>query len=406
MFVADANRGIRLQGWYWHIRGFDIKGAGDNGMYIENGSYNIIENCAFYENRDSGLQLGHGASHNRIINCDSYNNADPGHGNADGFAAKLNVGTGNYFYGCRAWNNSDDGFDGYLRGADTVNTVLENCWIFSNGYLADGTASRGNGQGIKMGGGDNGNADSLRHNIRLIRCLVFDNRDKGYDQNNNRGSMTLLNTTAYRNGRNYVISGAVRHGSVVTVINGVSLGTLGSLASHVVQATNGWLPPFSVTSADFVSIDTTGVRGPRKSDGKLPDITFMYPARGSQVIDAGTDIGLPFKGNAPDLGCFESDWPTSVVAFYTSPISFILFQNYPNPFNPTTTIRFNIETSALTSLIVYDVLGREVATLLNGYLHAGTYNVLWDANAVPSGVYLYRLVSGNDALTRRMTLMK
>jgi parallel beta-helix repeat protein len=123
-----------------YIKGIDITGAGDNGMKIESGSYNTIENCAFYRNRDSGLQLDNGASNNTIRNCDSYFNADPpDYGDADGFATKMNVGSGNYFYGCRSWRNCDDGFDGYMRGADDASTTLENCWAFENGYLEDGT---------------------------------------------------------------------------------------------------------------------------------------------------------------------------------------------------------------------------------------------------------------------------
>jgi hypothetical protein len=406
MLEGSSNQGIRLQGWYWHIRGLDIKGAGDNGMQINNGSYNIIEFCAFYENRDTGLQLDQGASYNQIINCDSYNNADSNHGNADGFAPKLNVGTGNYFYGCRAWNNSDDGFDGYMRGADNVETTLENCWIFKNGYLANESASNGNGNGIKMGGGDNGNADSLRHNITLINCLTFDNRVKGFDQNNNRGSMTLLNCTGYRNGTNYQISGAIKSGSLVTVTNSLALGPMGGLANHVVQTTNSWMPPFSVTSADFVSIDTTGVRGPRNSDGSLPDIPFMRLAQGSPLIDAGTNVGLPFKGIAPDLGCFESDYTTSIIQKHALPTAFSLYQNYPNPFNPRTTIRFDIASSAFTSLTVHDMLGREVATLVNQILEPGMYEIGWDASELASGVYMCRLVSGGSAQTQRMILMK
>ncbi|HEX9007035.1 MAG TPA: right-handed parallel beta-helix repeat-containing protein, partial [Bacteroidota bacterium] len=84
----SSNRGIKFQASYWHVKGLDVKGAGDNGMYLT-GSNNIIENCAFYENQDTGLQLGGGASHNRIVNCDSYFNRDPGQGNADGFSPKL-----------------------------------------------------------------------------------------------------------------------------------------------------------------------------------------------------------------------------------------------------------------------------------------------------------------------------
>ena len=169
MTISSTNRAVTLSGSYWHIKGIDIKGAGDNGMNIS-GSNNIIEFCAFYENHYTGLQLSGGASNNQIINCDSYFNSDPAQGNADGFAPKLNVGTNNYFYGCRAWQNSDDGWDGYLRPSNDVSTTLENCWCFSNGYLSDGSPSSGNGNGFKMGGSDN---KDLMHNFtfKKLSCI-------------------------------------------------------------------------------------------------------------------------------------------------------------------------------------------------------------------------------------------
>ena len=303
MAISSSNRGITLSGSYWYIKGIDIKGAGDNGMNIS-GSNNIIEFCSFYENHDTGLQLGGGASNNQIINCDSYYNEDPGQGNADGFAPKLDVGTNNYFYGCRAWQNSDDGWDGYMRGNNNVNTTLENCWCFKNGYLKDGSPSSGNGNGYKMGGSDD---HTLMHNFTLKNCVAFDNRVRGFDQNNNKGSMTLYNCSAYRNGINYSITSTLNSGKTATVMNCVALGNYGSLAGFVDQQTNSWLSPFNVTNDDFVSIDTAGVRGPRNADGSLPKLNFLHLASGSDLINAGTDVGLPYNGSAPDLGAFESD---------------------------------------------------------------------------------------------------
>ncbi|MBN1600445.1 MAG: right-handed parallel beta-helix repeat-containing protein [Chitinispirillaceae bacterium] len=101
MSLAGGNQGIILNGDYWHIKGLIIKGAGDNGLLIQGGSNNTIEFCDFLDNRDSGCQLKGGASNNRIINCDSYNNRDPDEGDADGFAPKMDVGSGNRFIGCR-----------------------------------------------------------------------------------------------------------------------------------------------------------------------------------------------------------------------------------------------------------------------------------------------------------------
>ncbi len=160
---AFGSAGVRLTGSYWHVHGIDITGAGDNGMKIEGGSNNIIELCNFYRNRDSGLQLDNGAANNTVRNCDSYFNADPtDYADADGFAPKLTVGSGNYFYGCRAWRNCDDGWDGYMRGADDPSTTLENCWAFGNGYLEDGSdpGTQANGNGFKMGGSDDQDAEA------------------------------------------------------------------------------------------------------------------------------------------------------------------------------------------------------------------------------------------------------
>ncbi len=409
MAIASGNRGMNLSKSYWHIKGLDIRKAGDNGMNIS-GSNNIVENCSFSENGDTGLQLGGGASNNQIINCDSYYNVDPSQGNADGFSPKLDVGTGNYFYGCRSWQNSDDGWDGYMRPSDNVTTTLENCWTFQNGYLKNGSASSGNGNGFKLGGGDNSNADSLRHNMILKRCLSFDNRVKGFDQNNNRGSMTLLNCTAYRNGTNYQISAGIKSGSILTVKNCIVLGSYGSLASFAVQQTNSWIAPFSVTNADFVGIDTTGVRGPRKADGSLPDVTFMHLSAGSKLIDAGTDVGLAYVGSAPDLGAFEYGAPVVRVDEQgaSSPQEYVLYQNYPNPFNPSTVISYKLSVLSFVTLRIYNILGKEVATLVNESQSAGrhiftlsTFNF-----ELPTGVYLYTLRANGVVVSKKMMLLK
>ncbi len=85
---------------------------------------------------------------------------------------------------------------------------------------------------------------------------------------------------------------------------------------------------------------------------------------------------------------------------------FALAQNYPNPFNPSTQIRFSLPSSHVTRLTVYDVLGREVAVLVDGVLAQGSHSVNFDASAFTSGVYLYKLEAGGMVLTKRMTLVK
>ena len=83
--------------------------------------------------------------------------------------------------------------------------------------------------------------------------------------------------------------------------------------------------------------------------------------------------------------------PTSIETQEDIPTSFSLLQNYPNPFNPSTEIGFEIRDLGFVSLKVYDVLGREVTTLVNENLAAGRYKAQWDATGVASGVYFYRL---------------
>ncbi len=316
MAVGSSNQGLRLAGSYWVIRGFDFYKAGDNGMELV-GSNNIIEFCSFYDNQDTGLQLDGGASNNQIINCDSYYNVDPDNGNADGFAVKLDVGTGNSFRGCRAWYNSDDGWDGYMRPSDNVTTTLDSCWTFRNGYLKTGVASAGNGNGFKMGGSD---ADDLRHNMTLKNCVSVYNRVKGFDQNNNRGDMFLYNCTGYRNSPNFGLNnGAVASGKQMVVKNCISYSNRGS-SSDVFWTgstrTNNSFPSFTLTAADFLSLDTSLIRVARSADGSIPSTAFMRLANGSSLIDAGTNVGIAYNGAAPDLGAFESNYilPVSLLS--------------------------------------------------------------------------------------------
>ncbi len=236
--IASTSRGIQVNSDYWYFYGLDIMGAGDNGMYIA-GSYNIVENCSFHENQDTGLQIGRASStqtnikewpHNNLIkNCTSYNNYDyQSYGeNADGFAAKLTTGEGNVFDGCIAYRNSDDGWDLYAK-SDSGNvgtTIIKNCVAFENGWLLDKTAAPddsdlnergttnitttakmlakqsnksyatrdGDGIGFKLGG------SSMEGNVIVENCMSFNNRLHGFSDNSNPGVLSLSNCTAYNN---------------------------------------------------------------------------------------------------------------------------------------------------------------------------------------------------------------
>jgi hypothetical protein len=88
------------------------------------------------------------------------------------------------------------------------------------------------------------------------------------------------------------------------------------------------------------------------------------------------------------------------------PTSFSLEQNYPNPFNPTTVIQYNLPRSTSVSLKVYNTLGQEVRTLVNGSQPAGRHTVEFDARSLASGVYLYKLEAGTFVATRKLLLLR
>jgi len=89
-----------------------------------------------------------------------------------------------------------------------------------------------------------------------------------------------------------------------------------------------------------------------------------------------------------------------------TPDEYSLKQNYPNPFNPTTTIEYTLPHAGYASLKVYNVLGEELATLVDGEQAAGTFSTEWDASVMPSGVFFYRLTAGEYIQTRKMVLMR
>jgi hypothetical protein len=191
---SSSARGIQISGNYWHLRGIDVINAGDNCIHIS-GSHNTIERVVTHGCSDSGIQITANSSdaadatraaYNTVINCDSYENYDEANSgeNADGFAAKLYIGPGNVFRGCRAWNNADDGWD--LFASDDV-VVIENCWAISNGKIGPSqNNTNGDGNGFKLGGAAQAGDQNMGGAVHQVKnCVSFENRACGYTRNNN-----------------------------------------------------------------------------------------------------------------------------------------------------------------------------------------------------------------------------
>ena len=209
MAELGSNRGIVLDGSYWHFYDIDICNAGDNGMLLS-GDNNIIELCQFYANHDSGLQISRyntsadtidlWPSNNLILNCTAFDNKDEATcENADGFAAKLTCGEGNVFDGCISYCNSDDGWDLYAKPAtgSTGVVTIKNSVAFGNGKLTNGEGSaNGDMNGFKLGGS---NKQCPTPHV-VTNCIAFNNGATGFTDNGNGGAVTLTNCTSVNNG--------------------------------------------------------------------------------------------------------------------------------------------------------------------------------------------------------------
>lgn len=137
--------------------------------------------------------------------------------------------------------------------------------------------------------------------------------------------------------------------------------------------------------------------------------TRVYVLRFSNQISAQTFTSLDYSiDGVIDLIVDEEKRFPSKPKFedYLIPKNFELSQNYPNPFNPSTTIEYSIPKDANVTLKIYDVLGKEVATLVNEQKSAGTYIVNWNASNLSSGAYFYRITAGEFTATKKMFLLK
>ncbi len=174
-------------------------------------------------------------------------------------------------------------------------------------------------------------------------------------------------------------------------------------------------------SAFVVSVDSAGNTLAGFSVFGIPNYTWrgVYATKnnGSTWTYLGLDSisvrGLVSYGDstfaftyADGLYLVRSTAGASSVGTKTQPTTYSLEQNYPNPFNPTTTIQFSISKSSIVKLKIFDILGREVTTLVNGELEAGQHQAIFDASKFASGIYLYRVWAGDFTSTKKLVLIK
>lgn len=329
--------GIQVTGSNNTFQGIDITGVragtlkqADNWRI--SGSGNTLRQIVTRDDQGNGIYLRSNASNNLIENCDSYNLVGVNGisaGNTDGFGAH-SAGSGNVFKGCRAWGNSDDGFDAISNTGGGVK--FDHCWAYDNGRMD------GNKTGFKIGGfGASGGSFPNPAPVHTVMfCLSAKNGANGFYANHHPGqAANWYNNTAYDNkGANFNMLEAidtspqnasvpgtreVLHNNVAYV--GTGMTNLNQTGSKV---SNNWFTlPVTVNSDDFQNLDASQMTLPRKADGSLPDITFMHLVPGSDLINAGLGVGLPYQGAAPDLGAFEVPEPSAAAGIFVFIATFV-----------------------------------------------------------------------------------
>ncbi len=318
---------FRVTGSWLHLKGLEvvgvqvtIRGHTQSIGFDNQGSDNRYEQLSVHDGMAIGFWIGNG-SNNLVLNCDAYRNHDPVSGNGrggnvDGFGFHGRRGSvNNVFRGCRAWFNSDDGFD-FINAAEAA--TAENCWAFYNGYSPD-FQPLADGNGFKAGGHAGTPVARLPNPIprHVVRgSVAVRNKANGFYANHHIGGVEFVHNTAYRNRVNFNLLG--REANNTTDLPGYghrlknNLGLAGG--TEVTQlnfalsdaSDNYFNLPVAITAEDFLGLDEADLVRPRLASGELPEVKFLRLAPGSDAIDRGVDAGRPFLGKAPDLGAFEA----------------------------------------------------------------------------------------------------
>lgn len=333
---------------YLHLRNFDIVGvkvpvtghAQSECISARKGSCCIVENIAMHD----GMAIGYyqtSGHNNLVLNCDAYCNIDTVSakgvsgetlgGNVDGFGCHVtneSRDTANVFRGCRAWWNSDDGFD--LINCK-CKVVIDSCWSFYNGYIPNGNKSIADGNGFKAGG--YGMSSPVSGNPAVIpmhevkNCVAFYNRANGFYANHHLGGLLFANNTAMYNSNNYRMTNRKTANTDSTpaenvngyghiLINNVSYnpnkgldyGAIDSAKcelrnNHVVSDASVFINATRLSPSNMYKISLTAAR---EADGRLPEQTFLVAPLGGVLEQAGA--GYAYTPWAYDLSIGESTW--------------------------------------------------------------------------------------------------
>jgi len=390
----------------------------DDGIQITTGANDcVIKNCVIRDFGHSAIYLkALSASDNGVFNNKIFRNLITG----ENVTYQRGINTDGYENKCR----NNEFFYNIIRNTNVVNQINgNNNWIHHN--IIDGiknsiVKSYAVGQGFSL---QAYGTDLVCHDNKIDNNLIMNCDEPGIAFNGN-GNAKYNNYI-----RNNIILNCGRNSKAGYDNIGIAIANSGTIETNYfynncVFSKNENLPAVFLRGT-YLSINQFNNQN-SASDVALnniqknplietPDSVNFYLAENSPCIDAGIDVGLSydyygnsiFTGNAPDIGIQEYYSTTGIFTGNSIVVnSYSLQQNYPNPFNPTTQIDYHISKNSFVNLIVYNALGQKVAQLVNQHQKSGKYSIKFEASNLPSGIYIYKIKTGEFSSVKKMMLIK
>lgn len=418
------------------------------GTYMENINFRgkkIVLTSLFYQNNNydyiqSTLINGSNPAFPDSASCVIFNNHEDSTTVLQGFTLTGGAGT--------KWTD-EHGAGLYREGGGILvafsSPVIQFNIIFGNNVVSGGVVSTGGG-GIRVG-------DSY---VRFHNNVVMNNSGRygagivlNYTGGEYRNNLICKNygSLDYGAGSGIWLNGSFNRAILIennTIASNSSNsstpgvysfgGALGTLRNNIIWGNYGGSQ--SQITGSLLVVRYCDVEGGWNGAGNMNadpefDSTNYYLKSTSPLIDKGDSSliyddpenpGSPGQALFPaggtvrnDLGAYGGPLSSVIsntivsvnnISNNTNPESFELYQNYPNPFNPSTNLEFSISELGFITLKIFDVLGKEIATLVNENLSPGRYNVKWNATNINSGIYYYTLKSGEKLETKKMLLIK
>ena len=348
---------------------------GTEGIYSYD-SEPKINKCKIYGNLNNGIYISYHHSYDsiRVSYCEIFDNGLNGilFSGYDRYGTVSSTGD---IYKCIIYNNASNGiqvFSGtyWNWGVAYAEARIINCTLFSNTNGIEAYAYRGY-------------ADAT-----ITNSIIAFNNEYGISNLDSRSFI----------GENDITYNCLWE-------------NIGGNYSNLRDPIPGFGQPPSIVNSngDSCDINFNIYFDPLFFDTTSSNFTLQ---NGSKCIDAGTPIILGQyildpDSTLPDIGAFYYDHVSTISEYKSDkPRVFSLYQNYPNPFNPATIINYQLPVGSHITLKVYDLLGREVATLVNEEKPPGSYEVEFNPTQLSSGIYFYKLHAGNFTATRKMVLIK